>query len=216
MKISIQFTAALLLLATLNACGPSCKEVHQEVLTPIDNVLAYLEKNPSGEELAKSGCGYLLPQLELIPDSGEKVREIADSRYSVTNRRCVNSYPSMNYGGHYGSGHHRGGRHGGGHHGGFGDPFSYNYCGLWKYDTVRDPNYGKVIELSQQIDLMYSQANHMCGEAQRGNLEGARSEAVDLAAMIRDRIKPETAMIHRRLCGNEQENPHRDYGTPHH
>ncbi len=206
MRNSIQSFAALLLLTLSLSCGPSCKEVHQEVLTPIDNVLSYLEKNPSGDELAKSGCASLLQTLELIPDSVEKVREIADRRYSVTNRRCVSSYPSMHYGGHFGIRH--GGRHGG-HHGGH--PYSYNSCALWQYDTVRDPNYGKVIELSRQIDLMYSQAHQVCGEAMRGNLDAAQSQARDLAFMIRTKIKPESDMIHRRLCGNEQQNPHPHY-----
>ncbi len=206
MRTINRFSTLVLALALILACGPSCKEVHQEVLTPIDQVQSYLDTNPSGDELAKSGCASLLQTLALIPDSVEKVREIADARYRVTHRRCISSYPSMHYGGHFGVRH--GGRRGRSH-------YSYNSCAVWQYNTVLDPNYGKVIELSQQIDLMYSQAHQVCGEAMRGNLDAAQSQARDLAFMIRTKIKPESDMIHRRLCGDERKQPHREYGTPH-
>ena len=205
MNALIRLSTVALGFALALSCGPSCEEVHLQVLKPTDQILEYLEKNPSGEELAKSGCALILSKAEEIPDGVDKVREIADSRYSVTNRRCISSGMSWDYGGHYFS-HH-------GHHGhqGFYDPLPYNYCRLWQYDTVRDPNYGKVIELSQQMDLMYGMANHLCGEAMRGNLDSAQAEARDLADLIKTRIKPESFMIHRRLCGNEQQSPHQDY-----
>ena len=201
----IRLSVALSVFALALSCGPSCEEVHEQVLNPTYQILDYLETNPSGAELAKNGCALILRKAEEIPDGVDKVREIADSRYSVTHRRCIRSYTSMDYGGRYFS-HH--GHHG--HHG-FYDPSPYESCALWQYDTTRDPNYGNVIELSQQMDLMYSQANHLCGEAAQGNLDGAQAEARDLAELIKTRIKPESMMIHRRLCGNEQQHPHPVY-----
>ena len=155
------------------------EEVHEQVLNPTYQILDYLETNPSGAELAKNGCALILRKAEEIPDGVDKVREIADSRYSVTHRRCIRSYTSMDYGGRYFS-HH--GHHG--HHGFYG-PSPYESCALWQYDTTRDPNYGNVIELSQQMDLMYSQANHLCGEAAQGNLDGAQAEARGLKGLSR-------------------------------
>ena len=66
--------------------------------------------------------------------------------------------------------------------------------------VVYEPGYDLAIELSQNLDIMYDKANHMCAQATSGNHDVAYSESRDLLTFLKAEVKPDSERVYAMAC----------------
>ena len=194
----ITLIGALSISLFASGCGKQCKKAYKHIVKPSNTVISYLDTNPGGQTLAAAGCGYILKEFQKIPEGAQTVRRIADQRFTHVNRYCLYWNEGTRYR-CYRSGYHP--PHHNPHHP---RPYCrwerYTYCGRWTHDTVYEPGYDLAIELSQNLDIMYDKANHMCAQATSGNHDVAYGESRDLLTFLKAEVKPDSERVYAMAC----------------
>jgi hypothetical protein len=182
---------ALSIAAFAPVSSNQCREMHDQVMQPVHNLIAYLSSNPDLDALSGPGCLYVLQQLKTVPQGSEIVRQMASRDVENTSSRCLYPVNSVQYVCTESSA---------------GEPRclpqSYTYCGQWEYSVTNEPRYELGMELAYKLDTAYDKAQQMCGYAQRWNEVAARSAMLDLLTYLNTQIDTRGEKLYAMACGS--------------
>lgn len=187
-KVGFILTLAVSTAVFASGCRINCKRATQELMTPTVNVMAYLNTNPSGQQLAENGCSLILGQFAKVPRGTERVRRLAENRWSHSRSYCLDWRTSY----HYRCDHWRYIRC---------QWEPYTYCVQWQTDIIREPGYALAVELSKDLDAMYDKAHRLCGQAAAGHYEEAYRMSREFLEFLATEVKPEGDQVYGMACG---------------
>ncbi len=218
--------SALTMAAT--GCGRECKRARTQIIEPTQRTAAYLVTQPTGQALAAEGCANILEDLSNVPAGADRIRRLAQDRYTSSRAYCARTAtssrlrctrghstttcsPGVGPRPHSPPPHHPGR-----------PPYrpphhvppvchthyvpgqcyneNYSFCAQWAYDTNVDPAFAVAMELAGDLDRMYENTQQMCTKATGGDYAGAEASARELLALIQTEVRPEGDRVYARAC----------------
>ena len=191
MKQLVVALLALSIVAFAPVGGNPCRETREQVLQPMRNAASYLATHPTAENLATTGCVYLLNELRNLPAGARKLRELGTLGVDNTQSRCNTSVNSIRYvctESQYGTPRCL--------------PEAYAYCGQWEYSMTNQPKYELAMELSTRFEVAYDKAQQLCGLALDRDDAGAWAAAQDLLTYLAERVDTGADRLFELSCGD--------------
>src|SRR5258707_1069948 len=88
---------ALSIAAFAPVSSHQCREVREEVMRPVRNVLSFLKMTPDLDSLSGPGCLYILQQLKAVPQGAEMIRQLGTQKAENASSRCLYQINSIHY-----------------------------------------------------------------------------------------------------------------------
>lgn len=221
----IVLAAMSALAMAVTGCGRECKRARTQIIEPTQRTAAYLVTEPTGQALAAEGCTTLLEDLASVPTGADRIRRLAQDRYTSSRAYCARPVTSTRLRctrGHTTTTCRPGAVLPHPHHPHPGHPHRpphsvppvchthyvpgqcynevYSFCAEWAYDTNVDPEFAVAMDLARDLDRMYENTQQMCSKATGGDYAGAEASARELLALIQTEVRPEGERVYARAC----------------
>jgi hypothetical protein len=184
-------TLALSIAAFAPVSSHLCRDTQEQVIQPIQDVIAYLETRPSMEALAGPGCVSILETLKRLPSGARAMRALGAHGVENTRSLCTTSVNSIRYPCTIPA---------------LGTarclPEAYSYCVQWEYSMTNQPKYELAMELSTQVESAYDKAQQLCGAAMNHDEAVTSAAAKDLLSYLSQRIAPDSDKLYDLSCGD--------------